>query len=101
NDCATSIPGGPPAFTLVFARAVFSMTRHIDTRLLHTGTPVFDADTGVAPVNVPTVRTSTVRFADMSAYRDVFRRKAGGERIPSYGRQGMDTHHALEDAINL
>lgn len=77
------------------------MTRHLDTRLLHTGTPDFDPDTRVAPVNVPTVRTSTVRFADTTAYGEVFRRKAAGERIPSYGRQGMDTHHALEDAFCL
>lgn len=77
------------------------MSRHLDTRLLHTGTPDFDADTRIAPVNVPTVRTSTVRFADTAAYGEVFRRKAAGERIPSYGRQGMDTHHALEDALCL
>lgn len=77
------------------------MSQHITTKLLHTGTPAFDADTGVAPVNVPTVRTSTVRFANTSAYYDVFKRKKAGERIPSYGRQGMDTHHALQDAINL
>lgn len=77
------------------------MSRHLDTRLLHTGTPAFDPDTGVAPVNVPVVRTSTVRFADTDAYRDVLRRRAQGERIPSYGRQGMDTHQALEDAITL
>src|SRR5690606_4570030 len=60
-----------------------------------------DPDTGVAPVNVPTVRASTVRFASTTAYHDVFRRKAEGERIASYGRQAMDTHHALEDAILL
>ncbi len=77
------------------------MTRHLDTRLLHTGAPDFDPDTGIAPVNVPTVRTSTVRFADTATYGEVFRRKAAGERIPSYGRQGMDTHHALQDALCL
>lgn len=77
------------------------MNRHLDTRLLHTGTPDFDVDTGVAPVNVPTVRTSTVRFADTAAYAEVVRRKRAGERIPSYGRQGMDTHQALEDAMCL
>ncbi len=77
------------------------MTHHRDTRLLHAGRPAPSATTGVAPVNVPTVRTSTVRFASTEAYRDVFRRRAAGERIPSYGRQGMDTHQALEDALCL
>ncbi len=77
------------------------MSRQLDTQLLHTGSPAFDPDTGVAPVNVPTVRTSTVRFANTRAFHDVMQRKRQGERIPSYGRQGMATHHALEDAINL
>jgi len=77
------------------------MTHHFDTRLLHAGRPATSPETGVAPVNVPTVRTSTVRFASTEAYRDVFRRKAAGERIASYGRQGMDTHQALEDALCL
>lgn len=77
------------------------MSRHLDTQLLHTGTPAFSPDTGVAPVNVPTVRTSTVRFASTAAFQQVMQRKRAGERIPSYGRQGMETHHALEDAICL
>lgn len=77
------------------------MSRQLDTQLLHTGSPEFDPDTGVAPVNVPTVRTSTVRFASTQAFQEVVRRKRQGERIPSYGRQGMATHYALEDAINL
>lgn len=77
------------------------MSRHLDTQLLHTGSPEYAANTGVAPVNVPTVRTSTVRFASMAAFDQVMQRKRAGERIPSYGRQGMDTHQALEDAISL
>lgn len=75
------------------------MTRHLDTDLLHAGSPDFHFDTGVAPVNVPTVRTSTVRFASTSAFQQVMQRRREGERIPSYGRQGMDTHQALEDAL--
>lgn len=76
------------------------MTHHIHTRLAHIGSGKFDPDTGVAPVSVPTVRTSTVRFKDTATYDAVMRRKGEGERIPSYGRQGMDTHEALQDAIN-
>lgn len=77
------------------------MSQHLDTRLLHAGAPPFDETTGVAPVNVPVVRTSTVRFADMATFSDVSRRRSQGERIPTYGRQGMDTHQALEEAITL
>lgn len=75
------------------------MTRHLDTDLLHLGSPDFHFDTGVAPVNVPTVRTSTVRFASTTAFKQVMQRRREGERIPSYGRQGMDTHQALEEAL--
>ncbi len=77
------------------------MSQQIVTRLLHTGSPEFDPDSGVAPVSVPTVRTSTVRFASTAVQDEVLRRRRAGERISSYGRQGMDTHRALEDAIML
>lgn len=90
-----------PAARLYMTTTHFLMTRHLDTQLLHTGSPAFDPDTGVAPVNVPTVRTSTVRFASTDAFAQVMQRRRAGERIPSYGRQGMATHQALQDAIAL
>jgi cystathionine beta-lyase len=75
------------------------MPKHIDTRLLHAGTPPFNDKT--APVNTPVVRTSTVRFESTAAYEEIYRRRAKGEALPTYGRQGMDTHRALEEAICL
>ncbi|HEY4318191.1 MAG TPA: cystathionine beta-lyase [Herbaspirillum sp.] len=75
------------------------MPKHIDTRLLHAGTPPFTDKT--APVNPPVVRTSTVRFESTAAYEEIYRRRAKGEVLPTYGRQGMDTHRALEEAIGL
>ena len=67
------------------------------TRLLHAGAPQLRAGSG--PVNVPVVRTSTVRFADTAAYADHHHRRTAGERVASYGRHGLDTHRALEDAV--
>jgi cystathionine beta-lyase len=75
------------------------MSKHIDTRLLHAGAPRFHDKT--APVNAPVVRTSTVRFESTAAYDEIARRNAGGELIATYGRQGLDTHRALEEAIGL
>ena len=75
------------------------MPKHIDTRLLHAGAPRFHEKT--APVNTPVVRTSTVRFESTEAYEEIYRRRAKGESIPTYGRQGMETHRALEEAIGL
>lgn len=75
------------------------MSKHIDTQLLHAGTPRFHDKT--APVNAPVVRTSTVRFESTAAYDEITRRRAEGEVIAMYGRQGMDTHRALEEAIGL
>ncbi|RXZ32906.1 cystathionine beta-lyase [Oxalobacteraceae bacterium CAVE-383] len=75
------------------------MPKHIDTRLLHAGTPPFHDKT--APVNTPVVRTSTVRFESTAAYEEIYRRRAKGEALPTYGRQGMATHRALEEAIAL
>lgn len=71
-------------------------SRHIDTLLQHLGTAPFDPDTGAAPVNLPSMRASTVRFRDLSALEQAQRRKAGGDRAVTYGRMGMDTHAALE-----
>ena len=48
---------------------------------------------------MPVVRTSTVRFADSAAYADLHHRREAGERVASYGRHGLDTHRALEDAV--
>jgi cystathionine beta-lyase len=73
--------------------------KHIDTQLLHTGIPAFRDRT--APVNTPVVRTSTVSFESTAAYEDIGRRNAAGEKVATYGREGMDTHRALEDAIGL
>ena len=67
------------------------------TQLLHAGAPAFRD--GSAPVNVPVVRTSTVRFENLDAYDDHHHRRAAGERVASYGRHGLDTHRALEDAV--
>ena len=67
------------------------------TRLLHAGTPVLQGGSG--PVNVPVVRTSTVRFENSAAYADLHHRRTAGERVASYGRHGLDTHRALEDAV--
>ncbi|WP_353233721.1 cystathionine beta-lyase [Diaphorobacter ruginosibacter] len=67
------------------------------TRLLHAGSPALQGGSG--PVNVPVVRTSTVRFEDSASHADLHHRRAAGERVATYGRHGLDTHRALEDAI--
>lgn len=69
---------------------------HIETVLQHTGTAAFDPSTGAAPVNLPSMRASTVRFENLDALEKTQRRKAAGERAATYGRMGMDTHAALE-----
>ncbi|MFC4277530.1 cystathionine beta-lyase [Achromobacter aloeverae] len=76
-----------------------SSSKHLETLLQHVGTADFDPDTGSAPVALPSMRTSTVRFRDLSALEDAQRRKGRGERAVTYGRMGMDTHIALEDAF--
>ncbi|MBV0882143.1 cystathionine beta-lyase [Noviherbaspirillum sp. L7-7A] len=73
------------------------MTDHIDTRLAHAGAAEFYR--AEAPVNVPVVRTSTVRFADVEAYEAAHARRLAGENVATYGRHGLDTHRALEQAI--
>ncbi len=67
----------------------------IDTLLQHTGTAAFDAN-GSAPVALPSMRTSTVRFENLAALEAAQARKATGARGVTYGRAGMDTHAALE-----
>jgi cystathionine beta-lyase len=67
------------------------------TWLLHAGAPALRD--GAGPVNVPVVRTSTVRFENTAAHADHHHRRTAGERVASYGRHGLDTHRALEDAV--
>lgn len=76
-----------------------SSSKHLQTLLQHVGTADFDPATGSAPVALPSMRTSTVRFRDLSALEDAQRRKGQGERAVTYGRMGMDTHIALEEAF--
>src|SRR5450830_1012864 len=74
------------------------MSKHLHTRLIHAGSPRFHDK--IAPVNVPVVRTSTVRFDSTQAYDEIHHRRTAGEAITSYGRHGMETHRALEQGIN-
>jgi cystathionine beta-lyase len=76
-----------------------SQAPHIDTLLQHTATAPFNPQTGSAPVNLPSMRASTVRFQSLDALEATQRRKAGGERAATYGRMGMDTHAALEQVF--
>jgi cystathionine beta-lyase len=76
-----------------------SSSKHLDTLLQHAGTASFDAATGAAPVALPSMRTSTVRFQNLAALEEAQRRKGAGERVVTYGRMGMDTHVALEDVF--
>jgi len=69
----------------------------IQTRLVHAGSP--DLKQGAGPVNVPVVRTSTVRFADTATQAALAGQRAAGERVATYGRHGLDTHQALEEAV--
>jgi len=74
------------------------MSQQLTTRLIHVGAPPFKQR--VAPVNVPVVRTSTVRFDSVHTYDELHQRRAEGEAVSVYGRHGMDTHRALEEGIN-
>ncbi|MFM0290070.1 cystathionine beta-lyase [Paraburkholderia megapolitana] len=69
----------------------------IETRLLHAGSPPFE--NGLAPVNVPVVRTSTVRFERHADREGAAQRRRDGEPVATYGRHGMSTHRALEAAL--
>ena len=72
---------------------------HLDTLLQHTGLAEFDSVTGSAPVALPSIRTSTVRFRDLDALDAAHAARNRGERPMTYGRAGMDTHAALEDVF--
>lgn len=76
-----------------------SATAHLDTLLQHTGTAQFDPACGAAPVALPSMRTSTVRFQNLDALDRAQAGKAKGERSVTYGRVGMDTHAALEEVF--
>lgn len=77
------------------------MTRSpsLDTRLVHTGLAEFDPRTGAAPVALPAMRTSTVRFKSLATLDQAYAKRTSGERVPTYGRMGMDTPAALEDVF--
>lgn len=72
---------------------------HVQTRLVHAGSPALTQ--GAGPVNVPVVRTSTVRFADTATQAALNQQRAAGDRVATYGRHGLDTHQALEEAVAL
>ncbi|MCC2596293.1 aminotransferase class I/II-fold pyridoxal phosphate-dependent enzyme [Pusillimonas sp. MFBS29] len=74
-------------------------TTHLDTQLQHAGTAPFDPVQGAAPVALPSMRTSTVRFQNLDALDKAQADKAKGERSVTYGRVGMDTHAALEEVF--
>lgn len=74
-------------------------SKHLNTFLQHAGLAPFDPETGAAPVPLPAMRTSTVRFRDLDALDGVSLRKERGERAVGYGRMGMDTHEALESVF--
>ncbi|MCH1998396.1 PLP-dependent transferase, partial [Achromobacter xylosoxidans] len=74
-------------------------TKHIDTVLQHAGTAPFNPETGTAPVPLPPMRASTVRFENLAALEKAQRNKAAGGRATTYGRMGMDTHAALEQVF--
>src|SRR5690606_3172931 len=71
----------------------------IDTLLQHTGQAPLDPVTGAGPVALPSYRTSTVRFASMDVLDRAQAAKQRGERVPTYGRVGLQTHEALETLL--
>lgn len=76
------------------------MSAHGDgilTRVLHAGAPAFED--GAAPVNVPVVRTSTVRFERDADRVRLQQQRQAGDAVSTYGRHGTATHRALEAAI--
>lgn len=74
-------------------------TSRLETQLMHSGLAEFNPKTLSAPVAMPSMRTSTVRFASLEALDEALTEKSGGERIATYGRSGMDTHAALEEVF--
>lgn len=76
-----------------------SKNHHLDTLLMHTGMAPFDPATGAAPVALPSVRTSTVRFESLDALARARATQLAGDRGVTYGRIGMQTHEALESVV--
>lgn len=72
---------------------------HIDTLLQHSGLAELDPQTQSGPVAMPSIRTSTVRFANMDALDDAQAAKGRGERVATYGRVGLQTHAAFEQVL--
>lgn len=72
---------------------------HVQTFLQHIGQAEFDAQTGAAPVALPAMRTSTVRFKSLADLDQATADRNRGGRSVVYGRAGMDTHRALEDVF--
>lgn len=72
---------------------------HLQTVLQHAGQANFDKSTGAAPVAMPSMRTSTVRFKSLAHLERAMHDQAQGGRSVVYGRAGMDTHRALEDVF--
>lgn len=82
------------------SRETASAAQALATRIVHAGSPAFQAFRGgTAPVNVPVERASTVRHASIASQRDVQARRQAGENIAGYGRHGSQTHRALEEAL--
>lgn len=77
------------------------MRQDRDTRLLHIGSAPFDPIEQSAPVNLPSVRTSTVRFKNLDALEKTMAKRMRGERAVTYGIGGLQTHRALEEVFNV
>lgn len=75
------------------------MAHSLLTKLSHLGTAPCDEQHPRAPVALPPIRTSTVRFNSIDDLHDTYKRQAAGERIVGYGRMGMDTHAAFEEIM--
>src|SRR3546814_720866 len=76
-----------------------SSRNHIDTLLQHTGAARLDPETESGPVAMPSMRTSTVRFANLAALDRAQQAKMAGERGVTYGRVGLQTHEAFEQLL--
>lgn len=72
---------------------------HLNTILQHAGQAEFSEKTGAAPVALPSMRTSTVRFKTLAHLDEAMQNRSAGGRAVVYGRAGMDTHRALEDVF--
>lgn len=77
------------------------MKQDRDTQLLHIGSAAFDPVEQTAPVSVPSVRTSTVRFKNLAALEQTMDKRTRGERAVTYGIGGLQTHRALEEVFNV